>query len=301
MELVLCPGHIYFPPPTSPNQSPELRPKSHYGFQLLATCQQAYEEGHKLYYASNIFHLPPGPFVHTLNILQSIQPMHLDLIKKFVIDLNFVDLWGCDMTQVCSDAVKRMKDVANRIGKPLGDHQKDKCIFIAVWTYLLREWEYKVIYMERQLCFHRVNFWIEVNVPPPDEDWQYSVRPPSFRPLQRSQFIYGFDPLDPPDFWVKPVDPNHIASWFKKIEGWERQHNCLERWVARLFNVAHYLTTEYVSDKLCQVGWKGLLLWLEKKSSEVYEQHVQGIYRHPEQWYRDVFDDDTLNLGDLFG
>ena len=280
------------PTSNSPDQSPELRPTSHYGVQLLATCQQAYDEGHQLYYTSNIFHLPPGPFAHTLKILQSIHPVHLRLIKEYVIDLSFVDLWPCDLTEECSDAVRLIKFMEETFKKPPDADPEVDCYTTAAFMYLLREWIYKVVYMERQWASHKADFWVEVNTPPLNEDEQRRFRDQSCRPLHRSQFGVGFDLPDPSDPWFKPVDPDRIAIWYNEIEERQGGPNRLRRSLESLCAKARTIADDHICSKMRQVGWKGFVSWLEKKSLEVYEEHVRGTYQHPEQWYRDGFEED---------
>ena len=72
------------------------------GFQFLATCKQAYNEGHHMFYAMNTFHLPLGP----VNIIDgwypNLQPKHQKMIRTICIDLNLADLTCGGM-----DAVER--------------------------------------------------------------------------------------------------------------------------------------------------------------------------------------------------
>lgn len=62
------------------------------GFQLLATCKQAYNEGHYMFYAMNTFHWPPGPVNNTDGWYADLQPEHRSMIKTIFIDLNLFDL-----------------------------------------------------------------------------------------------------------------------------------------------------------------------------------------------------------------
>ena len=98
MDLVLAPGHIYLRSgPTSSTynsygKDPDEAVPAPPGIQLLATCKQAYQEGHMLYYSSNVFHLPPGPPDVTKAVLRRFQPKHLPLIRRISLRISSIDL-----------------------------------------------------------------------------------------------------------------------------------------------------------------------------------------------------------------
>ncbi|KAK3172797.1 hypothetical protein OEA41_006122 [Lepraria neglecta] len=62
------------------------------GFQLLATCKQAYEEGHRLFYDDNVFHLPRGPVSNTREWLNKIRLEHRDMIRTVCVTMSLADL-----------------------------------------------------------------------------------------------------------------------------------------------------------------------------------------------------------------
>lgn len=62
------------------------------GFQLLATCKQAYNDGRYMFYSMNTFHWPPGPVNCTDGWYANLQPEHRKMIRTICIDLDFVDL-----------------------------------------------------------------------------------------------------------------------------------------------------------------------------------------------------------------
>ena len=71
------------------------------GFQLLATCKQAYNEGHRMFYTMNNFHWSPGPIESTVDWYGNLQPKHKNMIKSVCIDLTLVDTM-----YECMDAVE---------------------------------------------------------------------------------------------------------------------------------------------------------------------------------------------------
>lgn len=65
------------------------RVQSPSGVQLIATCRQAYDEGHALYYSSNTFHLPP---TMTFKWSDRLQTKHKFLIKRIGITIGANEL-----------------------------------------------------------------------------------------------------------------------------------------------------------------------------------------------------------------
>ena len=99
MSLVLCPGNIYLrAKPSSANgftsysHNPDGAQSSPPGIQLLATCKQAYEEGHRMYYSGNMFHLPPGPLKVTDTLFEMFQPNNVALIRRVSFRASSMDL-----------------------------------------------------------------------------------------------------------------------------------------------------------------------------------------------------------------
>ena len=114
MALVLCPGIIYLrAKPTRQNNfttysnDPHLArdgsPLPPPGVQLLATCRQVYNEGRGMYYAGNVFDLPPGPVAVTRELLAKIRPENLALMRHFRIRLSLLDLTPPVMEQLQKD------------------------------------------------------------------------------------------------------------------------------------------------------------------------------------------------------
>ena len=89
MNLVLVPGDVYphTPVPKTPTREPvaAANVQSRSGVQLIATCRQAYDEGHALFYSSNIFHLPA---TMTFEWSDRLQPKHKRLIKRIGITIG---------------------------------------------------------------------------------------------------------------------------------------------------------------------------------------------------------------------
>ncbi len=83
MDLVLVHGdiHPYRPISKVHTHEPDSAANviSQPGIQLIATCKQAYEEGHALFYSSNTFHLPP---TMTFEWSDRLQAKHKAMIKR---------------------------------------------------------------------------------------------------------------------------------------------------------------------------------------------------------------------------
>lgn len=102
MSYVLVPGEVLVREPSNQPRIPEVEGKENtqnqirayptYGFQILATCRQAYREGVDRYYSENIFYLAPGHCEHSLRFLEVIQPCHRALLRHLAIRLSLLDI-----------------------------------------------------------------------------------------------------------------------------------------------------------------------------------------------------------------
>ena len=103
------------------------------GFQLLATCKQAYNEGRYMFYTMNTFHWPPGPVNITDGWNVNLQPEHQKMIKNVCIDLNLVSLTYGDMEAVEASARR------GHGGQP-GNHDGNFWSYEAVYQLERRVW-----------------------------------------------------------------------------------------------------------------------------------------------------------------
>ena len=92
MDLVLVPGDIYLRPRPIIGCSRSNFHRKRYGFQLLATCRQAYKEGHELYYTSNTFNLPSGRDHWSEQLFILVQPKHRIMIQYLAINCSIYDI-----------------------------------------------------------------------------------------------------------------------------------------------------------------------------------------------------------------
>lgn len=67
-------------------------PSSLPGYQILATCTQAYAAGVERFYTKNTFYLPPGHVEHSINYFNSLAPKTRAMIKKIGIRFTIEDL-----------------------------------------------------------------------------------------------------------------------------------------------------------------------------------------------------------------
>ena len=172
MEYVLIPGDVYIRPAQrishtqKPKKSPffrlkrvvnaivslsrhlsgqpqrlvtdDIRPKGQFtvqqpGFQLLATCKQAYNDGHYMFYAMNTFHWPPGPVSNSDGWYANLQPEHRKMIRTICIDLDLVDLMCGGM-----DAVELF--AGRRPGGRPHDYDGNAWSYEAMYQLALRLW-----------------------------------------------------------------------------------------------------------------------------------------------------------------
>ncbi len=95
------------------------------GCQLLATCRQAYGEGHHWFYSLNTFYIPRGPLTYTTEYFSNLQPNHITLITSIGIRFGLQDL------------TSKSLEAVDRRGKALGldPHSRDGATTLQ-WTNL---------------------------------------------------------------------------------------------------------------------------------------------------------------------
>ena len=110
MRYILLPGDIYLKSHPILGAAGSNYHRKKYGCQFLATCSQAYREGHELYYSFNTFHLPPGPDSWIVQVFQSVQLKHRGMIQYLALNCSIYDLYFLDMIQEignCADCILR--------------------------------------------------------------------------------------------------------------------------------------------------------------------------------------------------
>ena len=109
------------------------------GIQLLATCKQAYSEGHVLFYSSNTFHLPPSM---TFEWSGDLQAKHKAMVKRISITLDLEDLPVTTFEQIRErvSANVRGLESCEYLTAPLSRGPANvwecKMKYIAAWTSL---------------------------------------------------------------------------------------------------------------------------------------------------------------------
>lgn len=112
MALALTGAHVHL---RSKSYSTKLR--SHKASMLvkapavnfLATCQQAYKEGHAMFYNANTFHMPAGSLEEMMLLLNKIKPEHLAMMKHVELKFGLLDLTPSVLIEVeawVAEAVK---------------------------------------------------------------------------------------------------------------------------------------------------------------------------------------------------
>ena len=141
VKYVLVPGdiHPHRPELATSTQSPDSTAivESRPGIQLMATCKQAYQEGHMLYYSSNIFHLPP---VDTFGWVDRLQPKHKAMIKRVRFPIGLVNLSPALLDRVDSDMSEdplvRDMNWWSAVADTMLDVWKSKLEYIVAWESL---------------------------------------------------------------------------------------------------------------------------------------------------------------------
>ena len=145
MNLVLVPGDVYphTPVPKTPTREPvaAANVQSRCGVQLIATCRQAYDEGHALFYSSNTFHLPA---TMTFEWSDRLQSKHKRLIKRIGITIGPNELDASMIGLIdkkCYDRgppewLQRFDVIQDVVMRTLHDTWSAKMKHMAAWTSL---------------------------------------------------------------------------------------------------------------------------------------------------------------------
>ena len=108
-------------------------------YQLLATCQQAYQEGHRLFYEDNVFHLPRGLVSNTQNWLHKIQLEHKDMIRAVCVTTSLADLTPLAMSHIEKAVIPRHLTRTN----------EEQCfVFRTVFYLELELWMKKLCFLQ---------------------------------------------------------------------------------------------------------------------------------------------------------
>lgn len=137
MDLVLVHGDVY--PYTSVSETSissrdtaaNVKPQP--GIQLIATCKQAYHEGHELFYSSNTFHLSP---IMTLEWSDRLQAKHKAMIKRISITFGLDELTTSMISQINETPEKKGTGLGITVVKTLHNGWMSKMAHIAAWTSL---------------------------------------------------------------------------------------------------------------------------------------------------------------------
>lgn len=115
-------------------------PTSLPGFQMLATCKMIYGESHEIYYSSNTFFLPPGPFEETLkHFFKNVQAEHVNMINRIGVTLGLQDLTPAVFKQVQGIMSHNLGCLPpSQVGRAWG---------VAVQVLLLDIWQQKLAFL----------------------------------------------------------------------------------------------------------------------------------------------------------
>lgn len=81
--------------------------------QLLASCKQAYLEGHELFYSLNRFYLPRGPIRHTYHYFKNLQLQNILSMKSIALRFGLEDLAREDFedAEACVQASETLEKI----------------------------------------------------------------------------------------------------------------------------------------------------------------------------------------------
>ena len=142
MSLVLVHGDIYPHTPISKasTRSPDATVVSQTrpGIQLIATCTQAYQEGHALFYSSNTFHLPLAMAFEWSDRLQA---KHKAMIKRISITIRSNEMTAAIISHIERSMPTGVLEMdGHRLGEAVAETLdsgwKSKVRHLAAWTTL---------------------------------------------------------------------------------------------------------------------------------------------------------------------
>ena len=167
MDEVLVQGDVHI---CTPDSESLTNTDSQPGFQLTATCKQAYYEGHEIFYSSNTFHLPP---TMTFDWSDKLQPEHKAMIKRIGITLGLDELTPAMIIQIDKAVPTRNMNKNGHVSgqavfDALLDGWKIKMRHIAAWTSL-EEIELSTFNQTHVLKHHefvanlrRIDLWYDI-------------------------------------------------------------------------------------------------------------------------------------------
>ena len=158
MKLLLQPGNIYMKPQPIMGTRGSKYHQTQYGVQLLATCHQAYQEGHELYYSSNIFHLPSGPHRWSEKLSKQLQPNNLAMIQYVAIDCSVYDLHYFGVQRKIEQATDHMVMDTQDFEPPLSKQDFSELVSELVITYMFEASDTLVDLWKAKFAYARYNF-----------------------------------------------------------------------------------------------------------------------------------------------
>ena len=215
MNLVLVPGDVY-PHTAVPNNSARIplsaaQVQSRSGVQLIATCRQAYNEGHALFYSSNTFHLPP---TMTFEWSDRLQPKHKFLIKRIGITIGPNEL-DASMIRSFKKAHKKLDARRDSLSN------ETNIIYEAVSETLNKTWYSKMSYMAAWSSLEEITLRLFKNSDTPTIplnhkytfDYHETTLPYHERTLQHYELVANMKDWG---YW------NSKSSYWEKILWWPR-------------------------------------------------------------------------------
>ena len=251
MNLVLVPGDVYphTPVPNGAKRVPvsAANVQCRSGVQLIATCRQAYDEGHALFYSSNTFHLPANM---TFEWSDRIQPKHKGLIKRIGITVGPNELDASMISHIVKTYMNLVLETSEFYA-----------IKTAVSITTQKAWSPKMRYMaawssleEIRLCLFKAT-----NIPTTPLRYRYILQPHE-RTLKHHELVANVEDLEA--WW-------HSSFWRE-----------MSRWPTAL--TAVNIITIIASD--AEETWDEAIEWLYvRKPDEMAEgfwKYISGAKEH---------------------
>ena len=258
MRLVLCPGHIYLPGPDMPAHKLRPKPALYPGIQLLATCRQAYIEGHELYYSSNVFHMPHGPLAHMQRLLGAYHVEHLQKMRNIRIRCSVLDLHGADYRAIdlqsqeliewrrAAHKLPALSDIAQAYSQTAANTLKE------VWTLKLAHFRHTFAWTKTEYIR------IQATVAGSDKEFKNQI----VWELSIPEKLDGAESM--------PTSGRLQELWWGKLGRGDKR-------LAQLLRVAEIEATKLMHRRVMDVGWQGSTLCLEADIAHAHEGRMKNM------------------------
>lgn len=201
-------------------------PPSLPGFQMLATCKAVYGQNHEMFYSSNTFFLPPGPFEQTLkHFFKNLQAEHVNMINRVGVTLGLQDLTPA--------VFKQVQDVMSHNLGYLPSSQVGRAWGVAVQVHLSDIWQQKLAFVRDTRQLNMVKLATDDRV----------------LEIDGKSRVLG-------------IDGGSLRRVFKGIGGYGDDFTVCAKEVSALVRHAEMNVKKEIAERVDRDGWRALRAWV---------------------------------------